>query len=132
MRIDMSRKFVIGAVCFLAWIGIVFALMLTSHHAVSDGCATYGPTHRVTIHNNKVSAQDVTGKRCDRLIITNDDAITREIAFGAHDDHVPYDGVTERALNKTQSLTVTLDKTGRYHWHDHLHDEVQGYFSVSN
>jgi hypothetical protein len=56
---------------------------------------------------------------------------TREIGFGVHDKHVAYDGISERILNQDESFTITLDKTGRYHWHDHFHDEVEGYFSVT-
>jgi len=44
---------------------------------------------------------------------------------------MPYDGVAERFLNKNESFTITLNATGTYHWHDHLHDEVEGYFTVS-
>lgn len=68
---------------------------------------------------------------CDTLTFTNKDAIAREIAFGPHEHHVPYDGVAERVLNKNQSFTVTLNQTGNFRWHDHLHDEVEGTFAVT-
>jgi len=44
---------------------------------------------------------------------------------------VPYDGVAERVLGKGQSFTITLNQAGNFHWHDHLHDEVEGYFTVN-
>lgn len=85
----------------------------------------------VTIRDGKVDNDHVQGKLCDSMTITNRDAISREIAFGPHEDHVPYDGIAERVVNKDQSLTVTFNKSGSYHWHDHIHDEVEGYFTVT-
>jgi plastocyanin len=89
-------------------------------------------SHTVTITNSQVSNADVHGRMCDTLTFVNKDRLTREIAFGPHDDHVPYDGVGERVLNQGQSFTITLNQLGKYHWHDHLHDDVEGYFTVVN
>jgi plastocyanin len=88
-------------------------------------------SYSVMIMNGKVEPSGtVQAKLCDTLTITNMDSIGREIAFGPHEDHVPYDGIAEKVLNKDQSLTITLNKAGTYHWHDHEHDEVEGYFKV--
>ena len=88
-------------------------------------------SYSVMIMNGKVEPNGtVQARLCDTLTFTNMDNISREVAFGAHEDHVPYDGVAERVLNKDQSFTITLNKAGTYHWHDHLHDEVEGFFSV--
>lgn len=61
---------------------------------------------------------------CDSITFTNYDNITREIAFGPHEDHVPYDGVAEKLLNKGQSFTITANQAGSYHFHD----KVDGHF----
>ncbi|HSX06439.1 MAG TPA: hypothetical protein VLG92_01830 [Candidatus Saccharimonadia bacterium] len=87
--------------------------------------------HKVVIKDGKVSDGHVKGKLCDTLTIINDDSVTREVAFGPHEHHVPYDGIAERLLSKNQSLTITLNQAGSFHWHDHIHDEVEGYFAVS-
>jgi hypothetical protein len=116
--------------------GLVFvtvggALAVGFGGAATDSCNTaHGVAHLATIKNAQVSASQVSAKRCDTLTIVNEDAIEREIAFGVHDNHVPYDGVGERVLGKGQSLTVTLDQRGSFRWHDHLHDEVEGRFTV--
>lgn len=88
-------------------------------------------SHDMMIMDGKVEPDHVKAKLCDTLTITNMDSEAREIAFGPHDDHVPYDGVAEKVLNKDQSLTITLNEAGSYHWHDHLHDEVEGFFDVT-
>lgn len=87
-------------------------------------------TYTVTVQDNRAPLTNVYGKLCDKLTFTNNDHVTREIAFGAHDDHVPYDDVAEKILNQNQSFTITLNQTGTFHWHDHNHDEVGGYFTV--
>jgi len=102
----------------------------------ADACSKpsgKGQSYSVMIMDGKVEpAGTVTAKLCDTLTITNMDSEAREIAFGPHEQHVPYDGVAEKVLNKDQSLTITLNKAGTYHWHDHEHDEVEGYFKVAS
>lgn len=88
-------------------------------------------TFTVMIQDNHAPLTNVYGKLCDEITFENQDAVTREIAFGPHDNHVPYDGVAEKFLNKGQRFTIRLDQTGTFHWHDHLHDNVNGYFTVS-
>lgn len=88
-------------------------------------------THNVMIMDGKSEPAKVTGKLCDSLIITNMDSVAREIAFGAHANHVPYDGVAEQVLNAGQSFTITLNQLGSFEFHDHLHPLVAGYFTVT-
>lgn len=83
------------------------------------------------IQNSKISMPTIHGKQCDTITFVNKDHITREIAFGPHEDHVPYDGIGEKILNQNQRFTITLNQTGTFHWHDHEHDEVSGYFTVN-
>lgn len=109
------------------------AIILQQNNSSANApCATVdGKTHEVVIRNSTVSPADLTAKRCDKLVIINRDTITRVMAFGDHDRHVAYDGIEEQKLAKGQSLTVTLDRVGSFHFHDHLHDEVEGYFTVT-
>ena len=65
------------------------------------------------------------------LTFKNIDPTTREIAFGPHAQHVPYDGVAERILSQGQSFTITLNQTGNFQWHDHVHDDLTGTFTVN-
>jgi len=93
-------------------------------------CIPSRPNHRVVIQNDTVSPAHTDGNKCDTLTITNQDDVNRLVAFGPHENHVPYDGIKEQELSKGQSLTVTMVQTGNFRFHDHIHDEVQGTFTV--
>jgi plastocyanin len=94
-------------------------------------CSGKHPNHLVIIKGDKATPQHTAAPRCDSLTISNEDNEIRLIAFGPHEHHVAYDGVTERALGPNQSLTITLNAAGTYNFHDHLHDEMTGEFTVS-
>ena len=104
--------------------------MLTGHTEASTVCTTTGKTISVSIKNDVMSPRVITAHRCDKLTITNFDPTTREIGFGEHDHHSAYDGVSEKVIRQNQSFTITFNKTGSYHFHDHFHDEVEGQFTV--
>ncbi len=93
-------------------------------------CTQAGAEHTVEIKNSEVIPQYVDAKVCDKLTIINRDDKLRLIAFGVHDEHIYYDGITEKALKKDQSLSATLNQTGIYLFHDHIEDKVQGQFNV--
>lgn len=118
----------IGLIIAVLGIGLALGLSQGRSSALCNGRT--GTSRTVTIQQNKPSISTVTGALCDRLTFMNKDNITRGIAFGVHDDHVAYDGISEKYLNQNQSFTITLNQVGTFHWHDHLHDEVEGYFSV--
>jgi hypothetical protein len=73
-----------------------------------------------------------TAKLCDRLTITNQDPVNRLMAFGIHDRHITYDGITTQQLRSNQSFSVTLVQPGNYIFHDHLDDDVEASFTVTN
>lgn len=87
--------------------------------------------HAVTVHGNSVTPAHTTAKLCDTLTINNADDQIRLMAFGPHDHHQPYDGVTERTLAQNQSLTVVLNQAGTFTFHDHLDDAAAGTFTVT-
>jgi hypothetical protein len=118
-------------VIILVGAGIGFGMFLAQRTSSNMSCADVaGVTHTVTIDRSAVQPTHTIAKRCDQLTIINHDGVTREMAFGDHDKHVSYDGITQKFIGKDQSLTVVLDKIGDYHFHDHLHDEVSGTFTV--
>lgn len=90
-----------------------------------------GKKHIATIKNDLVNPKNIAGKLCDTLTITNLDPQTREIAFGKHERHIAYDGVIEEPVESGKSLTVTLNKTGSYLFHDHDDETVGGTFTVT-
>ena len=125
----------IGALAVI--IGVAFlAVNLASHYLdqkyadTHQGCFPHQATHTVIIQNGVTSPAHINALRCDTLTIINRDSTSHMIAFGLHEKHVPYDGIEERMLTKDSSLSVTLIETGSFRFHDHLHNIVQGTFSV--
>ena len=122
---------IIGLVILV--IGGVLAVLFSGGTAAAVCKSDTVPVHYVvTIQNGKASNTSLQTVKCDTLTITNEDPTTREIAFGPHEKHVAYDGIAERVVGKGESVTVTMVKTGTFRWHDHLHDEIQGTFTVAD
>lgn len=129
----MKNKLTI-VIAFLVGIGLgASGMLLVRSPSEAQTCAgSHGSSYSVMIMNGKVEpAGTVRAQLCDSLTITNMDSVIREIAFGPHEHHVPYDGIAERELDKNQSVTIVLNQAGTFHWHDHLHDEVEGFFAVT-
>jgi hypothetical protein len=113
--------------------GAVWAISSYLNHqyaSLHDGCYPNQTNHTIVVKDDKAIPSATEGKRCDTLTVTNLDDESREMAFGLHEKHTPYDGVTEKVLAKGESFTVTLVQTGNFKVHDHEHDEVQATFEV--
>lgn len=98
--------------------------------AEAQNCQAEGPSHVIEIKNDKFTPDYIDAKICDKLTIVNRDDKLRLVAFGVHDEHIYYDGVTEKVLKKDEQLTISLNQAGIYIFHDHLQEEVQGRFKV--
>jgi plastocyanin len=94
-------------------------------------CQGRHATHQVRIQNDAMVPEHTQASLCDKLTITNKDPALRLVAFGPHDEHVAYDGVTEQPLEQNKSLTITLNQPGNYQFHDHLEDIAHGTFTVT-
>lgn len=119
--------------------GVVAATVVLAQHLPQEStgpltvhCTETPSTvvHTVVIHDAMLP-QHTTAKLCDKLTIANEDNQLRLVAFGVHEHHTPYDGITEELLAKGQSLTVTLNQAGTFLFHDHLEDQVNGTFTVT-
>ena len=128
---------ILGVVTLLIMVAIAIVVVLlaskalgTPAHHEATACADTGTEYIVTVHNSQLSINDIHARRCDKLTVANDDKTLRLMAFGRHDHHQSYDGVTEKVLAQGQSFTVVLDQAGTFTFHDHLHDDVQGTFTV--
>jgi plastocyanin len=93
-------------------------------------CKTTKKAVQAFIENDEVHPQNIQASLCDTLTITNRDDKTRIIAFGMHDNHISYDGVTERLMKKDGSFTVTLNKSGTYTFHDHNEEDVRAEITI--
>ena len=94
-------------------------------------CSGWHAAHLVKIENNAMVPSQISAKLCDTLTITDADTADKLVAFGVRAHHVPYDGVAEKLLSTGDSLTVTLNQVGKFHFHDHLENAAQGDFTVT-
>jgi plastocyanin len=106
--------------------------LLAGSKSDTTKCSKTGEIKHLTIQDNKMQPTHIQAAQCDKLVVTNTDNMLRDIAFGTHDHHIAYGGVSEKTLNQGESFEVSLQKTGSYIVHDHLHDEVQATFTVVN
>lgn len=93
-------------------------------------CQSEGQNRVVEIKNDKFTPDHIDASVCDKLTIINRDDKLRLIAFGVHDQHIYYNGVTEKAIKTDEELPITLNQLGVYIIHDHLQEEVQAEFKV--
>lgn len=129
----------ITGVIFFTVAAVVVVLAVTGSSAflnqmppANQSCSsTHLASHKVIIKNDQAEPSTTKASLCDTLNITNLDDSERLIAFGPHEDHVAYNGVSARLLSKDQSFTITLNKAGTYRFHDHIHDNAVGYFIVA-
>jgi plastocyanin len=122
---------VLGAAALM--IGVVYGAGKYLGDGKSGAGSCSGANHTaytMRIEHDEFVPRTIEGKLCDTLTVKNLDNVDREIAFGAHEDHQPYDGINEKLLSKDQSFKLTFVKAGTYTIHDHLHDEVEGSFIV--
>lgn len=128
-----KRGLILLSVATLVLAGSIFGIAFANRNSVSDdSCSEKGKAYAVRIENDQMSPSKISAELCDTLTITNKDDKTRKIGFGAHDQHVAYDGVSEKIISKDESFTITLNKTGTYHFHDHFQEEIEAEFTVTN
>lgn len=96
----------------------------------TGACQGQHTNHLVKIKNGQVSPLRTLALKCDTLTITNEDKISREFTFGPHPGHQLYAGVIELVIRRGMSKTITLSEPGTFRFHDHLHKETTGTFTV--
>lgn len=130
------RSYILPVVFLAILAGVIFGTFSIGKSATKQqkaevvDCQTKGSTHTVEVKNDQITPESISATVCDELTIINKDDKLRLMAFGVHDAHIYYNGVTEKILKKDEGLTVTLNQTGTYIFHDHLQDDVQGQFNV--
>ncbi len=96
----------------------------------TGACQEVKANHVVTISANVASPIHTQAHLCDTLTFVNEDKVVRDIAFGPHPNHEAYGGEAEETVRQGYPKTITLNQAGDYVFHDHLHPEVAGHFSV--
>jgi plastocyanin len=133
-----NKPLVVLSSVILGGVGVILAMIMfvgplfEKDKAAATTCAHTGAPHSANIQNNKILPEHTYAKKCDTLTITNKDTVSRLMAFGQHENHIVYDGISEQGLAAGQSFTVTLDQTGTYLFHDHHDDAVSAEFTVTD
>jgi cytochrome o ubiquinol oxidase operon protein cyoD len=96
----------------------------------TGACQGIHANHKVVIKNGQVSPFSTVARVCDTLTFINEDDMAREMTFGTHPHHEVYAGESELTARKGRGKTITLSEPGAYQFHDHLHEETRGSFTV--
>lgn len=115
-------------------------LLMHGPHAHTPAAAVSGnqPECRVTGMTIPVAITGVSNpaiisaKRCDILIFSNGSSKHVDIAFGPHEEHYPYPGLTSDPLKPGQSSSLVLTKTGSYPIHEHITDVLIARITINN
>jgi plastocyanin len=97
----------------------------------TGACRGEHTRHKVTIKDGVASPSLTTARMCDTLTFINEDATVRNIMFGTHPNHEVYGGEVEVTVNKGRPKTITLNELGTHRFHDYLHPEITGNFTVA-
>ena len=128
----MNKKTSLVVISIAILVGISAYVLTRKPKSNALGCqGKTGLNYLVEIKDSQIRPAATVAKLCDTMTITNRDDVMREIAFGKHDQHISYGGITgEKTLNKDQSINFIFDKTGEYEFHDHDQEYVKGTFVV--
>lgn len=96
----------------------------------TGACQGQHTNHKVTIKDSQVYPSHTIANKCDTLTFINEDEVVREITFGPHPRHDSYAGESNLVVKKGRAKSITLSESGEYQFHDHLHYQTAGRFTV--
>jgi plastocyanin len=110
-----------------------------AHHHTSEAvttlaaqkCDSVGPTIPVEILASGFAPATITAKRCDTVQFKNSTAKDIIVAFGPHEQHIAYPGLSDSLLRPGSSTSVLVSVPGNYPVHDHIGDVLTGTLIVS-
>jgi cytochrome o ubiquinol oxidase operon protein cyoD len=97
----------------------------------TGACQGIHANHKVVIKDGQVTPLYTAAQLCDTLTFINEDDVVREMTFGTHPHHGAYAGESELTVRKGRGKTITLSELGMYQFHDHLHEQTHGSFTVT-
>ena len=116
-------------------VGTVFASKkyLTSRDTAKEStsdCRKSGKSYEFVIENDVIVPSEIQVTICDSITVINRDNKQRLLAFGEHEDHGSYQGMSDLPLAKGQNVTFVAATKGTFLVHDHNQDEVSATFIV--
>ena len=97
----------------------------------TGACQEIGTNHQVILKDYVASPRHIDARQCDTLTFVNEDQQVKDMAFGEHPNHTAYAGQLDIITYNGHPETITLSQTGTYKFHDHLHEETNGDFTVT-
>ena len=94
--------------------------------------ACQGPhaNHQIVIKAEASSPLLTVADKCDTLTFVDADTSNATIAFGTRDHNAVYAGLTDVAVPKARTKTITLSEVGNFQFHDQKRPGVGGSFAV--
>lgn len=97
----------------------------------TGACGQLRNNHVVTISGGIASPNHIEAQQCDTLTFINKDGLKREMVFGPHPNYHSYGGEDKTLLDDTRAETITLNESGGFMFHDHLHPTLSGHLTVA-
>ncbi len=97
----------------------------------TGACQEIGTHYEVIIKNYVASPRHIDARQCDTLTFINEDDQVKDMAFGEHPNHTAYAGQLDIITYNGHPETFTLSQIGTYKFHDHLHEDTNGSFTVA-
>ncbi len=97
----------------------------------TGACEQTYTNHQVIINGSTLSPQHIDAHLCDTLTFIAQDNAVHQIGFGSHPKHTDYSGEDDLLVRKGHNYTITLNQSGAYNFHDHLHPDLVGSFTVA-
>ncbi|MFI5240715.1 MAG: cytochrome C oxidase subunit IV family protein [Candidatus Saccharimonadia bacterium] len=97
---------------------------------VTGACQQVNANHQITFKGGQISPTSLKASLCDTITFYNGDTTSREVVFGTNPNQ-SYGGNSQLFLGQAQSVTITLNQSGTFEFHDSLHPGVTGSFTVN-
>ena len=112
--------------------GFAHAAHRHDHAAPAVAACAPSPRHTIilTYTASRFTPAVLTAQRCDILVLANQGATEVELAFGPHDHHLPYPGITDEPVAPGKSQSLVLSQAGTFGLHDHVHDQAEAQLTV--
>jgi plastocyanin len=88
-------------------------------------------TYRVSINNFQFTPQNLTVKKGDVVIWTNNDTVSHTVNSDPHPVHTDHPSLNLGLMQPGESKTFTADGVGTWGYHCHLHPNMTGSLTIT-